>query len=351
MSRKLGIIGFGWMGYKHYRLIIPKDSGITVAGVYDIAPERLEFARELGLKTYQKLEDFLLDEEMEMVLVSTPNHLHKQYAISALNAGKHVICEKPVTLTSEELLEIMEAEKKSGKVFTIHQNRRWDEDFLITKKAIEEKRIGTAVFVESRVQGGNGIPGDWRQDPACGGGMLYDWGVHLIDQMLCLNKSPVVSVYAQLLHIHYEVDDNVRILLTFQDGMRALIEVMTICFQPLPRWHVLGTEGTMDIQNWECEGKIVKGSVQEVDWSIEAVKNAAGFTRTMRPRPKETVEELPLPKLTEAERRKTFYENFLRAVDGDRSVYIRPEEAYRTCKVMDACFESARENMVVKVHI
>lgn len=347
MDMKLGIIGFGWMGCKHFRQIIPKDIGITVGGVYDIDPERLQFAKELGLKVYEDLESFLLADEIDIVLVATPNHLHKQYVISALNAKKHVISEKPATLTSEELLEIMDAEKKSKKVYTVHQNRRWDKDFLIVKKAIQENMIGKPLVIESRVEGANGIPSDWRRDARCGGGMLYDWGVHLIDQLLCLSDSPVVSVYAQLMCVNYQVDDNVRIFLQFQDGLRAQIEVTTLCFLHQPRWHILGSEGTMDVKNWECEGKIVKGKVKEIDWGIDMVKNAAGFTRTMRPRPKETVEELLLPELSADESRNLFYENVVRAIKGDKDSYVSSREVYRTSRVMDACFKSARENRVV----
>lgn len=340
MNYKMGILGFGWMGYKHARMIIPKNKGIEVISAFDIDPRRLELAEQMGIIPHDDFEEFISDEKMDIVLISTPNHLHMEYARKALEAGKHVICEKPAVLHSPELEELIRLAEQKNRVFTVHQNRRWDKDFLIVKKVFEDRKIGRPVIIESRVQGANGIPSDWRRQRECGGGMLYDWGVHLIDQLLILCDKKVVSVYANLLNINYDVDDNVRIVLVFEDGVMAQIEVTTMCFQYLPRWKVIGTEGTLRIENWECEGKIVKGKVKEVDWSIEAVKNAAGFTRTMRPRPENTVDTEPLPEIADRGSG-SFYDGLISALKGDKQHLVKMEETLRTAKVIDACFKSA----------
>lgn len=351
MGHRMGIIGFGWMGSKHFLSIIPKNCEMEVAAAYDTDPERLELAEQLGIQPYDRLEEFFARGDIDVILVSTPNYLHKSYALEALRAGKHVICEKPAVLHAEELLEIMKAAERADRIFTVHQNRRWDPDYLLVKEAIRRNMIGAPVIIESRVQGANGIPGDWRREKKYGGGMLYDWGVHLIDQLLYLINSEVVSVYAQLLQVNYNVDDNIRLILKFKNGILAQIDVTTICFQQLPRWNVLGSDGTLQVMNWECEGKVIKGKVQEVDWSIEKVKNAAGFTRTMRPRPEDSVELLPLPELSQEDKQNTFYENFIKAVEGDTRFYVKAEEILRTCRVIDACFESAKKGTVISCEI
>ena len=258
MSYKMGIIGFGWMGYKHYRMIIPKNGEIEVVSAYDTDSERLSLAKELGIRPYDDFQKFISDPGTDIILVATPNHLHKKYSEQALKAGKHVICEKPAVLCSEELKELIVLAEEKKKIFTVHHNRRWDRDYLIVKKTFENKMLGRPVIIESRVQGANGIPSDWRRQKECGGGMLYDWGVHLIDQILVLVDSRIASVYANLLNINYSVDDNVRIVLLFENGIMAQIEITTMCFQYLPRWNIIGTDGTLRIENWECEGKIVK---------------------------------------------------------------------------------------------
>ena len=97
----LGIIGFGGMGYYHYQKIA-KDDRMFIAGIYDINDERMKFAAEQDINTYESAEALLADEKVNIVLVATPNYFHKEYSIAALRAKKAVICEKPVTLNSKE---------------------------------------------------------------------------------------------------------------------------------------------------------------------------------------------------------------------------------------------------------
>lgn len=91
-------------------------------------------------------------------------------------------------MNSGELEEMIAASVKAGKIFTVHQNRRWDDDYLCAEKIIEENMLGRVYNIESRVQGDRGVPGDWRNRKAQGGGMVLDWGVHLLDGYLCSKK-------------------------------------------------------------------------------------------------------------------------------------------------------------------
>ena len=99
---------------------------------------------------------------------------HKEIAVKAMEAGKNVVSEKPVTLCSADLAVMIEAAERTGKLFTVHQNRRWDEDFLTVKNIMEQGKLGEIFRIESRVHGSRGIPGDWRQEPEHGGGMVLD---------------------------------------------------------------------------------------------------------------------------------------------------------------------------------
>lgn len=349
MSVNIGIVGFGWMANWHFNKIIPKDEGITVIAAYDIDKQRVELAKENGLKGYYNLDKFLADTAFDTVLVATPNNTHKDLCIAALNAGKNVICEKPVTLNYQELHDILVAADKNKKVFTVHQNRRRDKDYCIVKKAINDGMVGKPFYIESRVQGANGIPSDWRRVKESGGGMLYDWGVHLVDQLLQMIDSPVVEVYSHLLCINYNVDDNFRALLKFKNGISALVEVDTACFQPLPRWHVLGDKGTLNVKDWKCEGSILQGKIEEMDWSVESKENAAGSTRTMRPRAEETVRTLPLPDVDV--NWSEYYLNYRDVLDGKAELYVKPDEVIRSVKVIDAIRESSEKGICVKCNI
>lgn len=343
MSVTIGVIGFGWMAHYHYQNIVPKDEGVRMVAAYDIDPARLEFAKKLRLVAFESFDTFLSSKEFNTVLVATPNDTHKEYCIASLKAGKHVICEKPVTMNTKDLLEIIEVSKICGRVFTVHHNRRLDRDFCIARRVIDQGVIGKPFFVESRVHGANGIPSDWRRVGTSGGGMVLDWGVHLIDQILQMTDSPVVRVFSQLKYVNYDIDDNFKLLLDFQNGLSAQLEVCTACFQPLPRWRVLGSEGTLSILNFQCEGSVVRGTVKEVDWSLEAIKHAAGSTRTMRPRPEDTIKTLPLPDVST--QWSDFYRNFRDVLDGQEELLVKAEEIVRVMQITELCFESARKGI------
>lgn len=349
MGKNAGIIGFGGMGNHHFNNIAQIEE-MNVTAVYDINPDKVKLAEEKGVKGYYSLDGILSDKSLEVIIIATPNNFHKELSIAALRAGKNVICEKPVMMNAKELEEVIAVSKECGKVFAAHQNRRWDKDFRIMAKVMDDNMIGEPFYIESRVQGAKGVPGDWRCVKEAGGGMLFDWGVHLIDQIMWYVKSPVTEVYTHMLSVKFEdVDDNFKLLLRFENGLSALVEVDTYTFINLPRWHVSGTDGTMQIDNWQCDGKVVRAKTLEINWEEGIVYTAAGPTKTMAPRPKESVEEFPLPQvITDA---KDYYRNFVAAVDGKEEIIVKPEESLRVMQVIDAAFESHDKGIAVKCRI
>src|SRR5699024_9336974 len=130
-----------------------------------------------------------------------------------------------------------------------------------------EKRIVGDIFqIESRVHGANGIPGDWRHTKEQGGGMLLDWGVHLLDQLLWLIDSPIVDVKVDMSYIlGNEVDDGFLVYITFENGIRVLVEVGTTNYTQLPRWYVKGNRGTARIDDWDLSGEMVVPTGENVE--------------------------------------------------------------------------------------
>lgn len=351
-QRKMGIIGFGGMANWHFRSLKQHLPQLQVTGVYDIDPERLADAEKKGLKAYPTLEAFLDSRDFDLVLVATPNNFHCEQVCKALEAGYHVICEKPVALTSEELQRMIDTAERCGKVFTVHQNRRWDQDFLTVKAALEQNAVGKPYTIESCVHGSGGVVHGWRAYQVAGGGMLYDWGVHLIDQILQLYpNSKVTNVFCQMHSVKTpEVDDYFKLLFSLEDGPDVQIEVGTYCLKQKPRWYVNGDGGSLVVQNWDLEGSIIHSAVDEMKWEPEVVQTKAGPTRTMAPRPKETLTELPLPEVGGTDWL-AFYRNVLRVLDGQEELLVKPAEAMRVLKVMEAAFTSAREKRAVAAAI
>jgi len=351
---KIAIIGYGGMGNNHKKYIIQRlnDSDypekLEIAGVYDISEERKEYASALGLHCFHSAEEIFSDETIQIVLVATPNDLHLPYVVKALKSGKHVICEKPLARNSEEVKRMYEVAKESGKVFEVHQNRRWDDDYLTVKNIVEKKTIGEVYRIESRVLGSNGIPGAWRRIFAQGGGMMLDWGVHLIDQMLQMIPAKIKSVYCTYSYrAGEEVDDGFDLLCKFENGIEYRIVVDTNSFIELPSWQVYGDDGTASITNWRrdvVEGRVVRVT-QRVDEKLEGINAGNGFTKTMASRRAETVSELPL-EIVRGDKN-AFYRNFMDAVIHGEEPIVTKEEVLRVFEVMESAYESAHSGEVI----
>ncbi len=342
---KIAIVGLGGMGDWHRELIESID-GLTLAGIYDIKEERQEYAKEKNIRVYGSFEELLADEEVELCLIATPNDLHKPLAIAAMKAGKHVVSEKPVTLNSEDLKEMIAASEETGKLFTVHQNRRWDEDFLTMKKIYNDNLLGEVFRIESRVHGSRGIPGDWRQLKEQGGGMVLDWGVHLLDQILLMLKGVKLNkVYATITHVTNQlVDDGFTTSLLFENGVEVIIEVGTSNFVNLPRWYMLGANGTAIIEDWSLKGEIVSAKGQN-EKDVVPVKTAAGLTKTMAPRREDTIAKTELPVVKSDIR--DFYRNVIKTIRGEEEANVKLPEVARVMRLMEAIFESAEKHQVV----
>lgn len=348
----LGIIGYGGMAGNHNRQLEKGNVRVKIKGVYDINPERLEAAKQQGHKAYLSREELLSDKDIDIVLVATTNDTHKEIAIDALRAGKHVLCEKPATMSSAELEEIMAVAKECGKVFTVDQNRRMNRDFINVCRTVESGIIGKPYIIESRVEGSRGMPEGWRSNKAQGGGMMFDWGVHLIDQMMYMVREKVTNVFCKMYSIHYhEVDDNFRLIMTFESGLTAQIEISTNNFITHPRFYIFAENGTAVITDWDGTGEIVKKLTDDNTWDTEIKKVKAGPTKTMAPRDPHTVEKIALTEPEGIEDNlDPVYRQLVDAIEG-APLKIKPEETLRVMKVMEAAFKSARENIAVQTDI
>lgn len=341
MSYNLALVGYGGMGGWHHSCIREKIPELNVKGAYDIRPEMQEKIRQNGLYAYESAEELLADPSIDIVTIAVPNDFHKDYAIACLKAGKNVVCEKSVTLNAAELEEIIAVAKQVGKLFTVHQNRRWDKDYRIVKKILDDGTIGAPYFIETRVQGSRQSMHGWRGYKKNGGGMLLDWGVHLLDQLLDMIPSKVVSVSAHLKSVFTEeVDDNVKVFLRFENGVSALLEFSTNCFINHPRWHISCIGGTATVENWECEGKIVKlaENAAEMTWADDIVYTAAGPTRTMASRPAHTTQVIDLPEV-ETEWAE-YYRNVMGVLNQEQELIVKPEQCLRVMKLIDLIFEA-----------
>lgn len=340
MKKKAAVIGYGGMGSWHVNHIQNSDV-VELAGIFDIDPAKQEKARANGIKAYDSREALLADPEIELVTIAIPNNVHEEVGIAALEAGKNVLMEKPVTLSLESLERLIACAKKNGVHFTVHQNRRFDVDFLAMKKIHDSGEIGEIIDIESRIHGSRGIPSDWRGKKKFGGGMLFDWGVHLIDQVLNVIGWDVAGVRCEFEHItNDEVDDGFGLWLDFKSGAKAYIETKTYNFIAMPRFYMRGKKGTAYLQDWQKETDVVHCKYWHEN-DVLPVQTAAGLTKTMAPRDEITVDTYKV------ERPKSdvhdFYRNYVDAIDGKCEQMVTHDQMRTVLKVIMKGFESVEK--------
>lgn len=338
MKKNVTVIGYGGQGGWHAGHALKSDV-VSLLGIYDIDEKKTELAKSRGINAYASLDEALADPKCDIVVVATPNDSHEEIVVKALGAGKNVVCEKPVEMSVASLDRMLDAAKKSGKLFTVHQNRRWDVDFLAMKQIIADGDIGDVIRIESRIHGSRGIPSDWRCHKPHGGGMILDWGVHLIDQMLQLIPEKITKVSCDITNITTdEVDDGFRLNLYFESGKTAYVEVGTFNFIPLPRFYMQCRNGSAKIEDWR-QNAVVAKCLAWHESDVVPVQTAAGITKTMAPR-----DEITL-KTYEAQRPVSdvhdFYRNLVKAIDGKEEQIVKHCEIRRVLSVMEACFKSA----------
>src|SRR5688500_15395917 len=337
MSLRLGIIGFGRIGELHATWT-REAQGVEPVAVVDPTPARRACAERRGLKTYATNVELLEDSSIDAVLVSTPTSMHFDHVMSALRCGKHVMVEKPTATELDHAKQIVAESRSRGLVLSTFHNRRWDPDYLTLKRAIEEKRFGRVVNVESRLGQYASCVGpavkdwrpQWRNEAAYGGGGLFDWGSHLLDQAWRLMwPARPVTVFAQLRGNVWteDCDDLARVTIDFDDGSVGLVEVNTTTMRPLPRWHVDGTAGSAD-------------SAHSLDFNTDVWARLT-FTDAADGRASE---------LSRAEKgltAPTIWERFAAACRGEGEPAVRPESVLATMALLDAARRSSATGRAV----
>jgi len=343
MNVKFGLIGHGFMGTNHVKTLT-NLAGAELIGVCDIDPQQLTGVPK-HIKTYTDAADMLKDPAIDAVVIAANNDQHRKLVEAVAAAGKHVLCEKPVALSLEDL-DAMEACCKSNNVtFTVHQQRRYDPDFRKTKAVFDSETLGTPYTVKTSLYGFNGNMHDWHVYADQGGGMLYDWGVHLIDQMLWMIPGNITTIYADLRNvINKEVDDYFHIMLRFESGIVAHIELGTYFLKDQPgwferHWFIGGNKGSMYVDGFHPTGAIVRTTQLLQSVGNQRTMTAAGPTRSFGPPPEGRIvrEELPEADVNH----KMYFENYLAALRGDEEFLVTIPQVRRVLKVMDAVRQSA----------
>lgn len=195
---KVGVVGYGGafnMGKAH--LSEMQSAGMEPLAVAEVDKSRLDVAAKdfPGIECYESVDAMLKKSAVDLLAIITPHNTHADIALRCLKAGRHVVCEKPFAITTSECDAMIREAKKRGLVLSTYHNRHWDGCIMEAVKRIRnDGEIGEVFRVEAHM-GRFGKPGDWwRSSKSISGGILYDWGVHLLEYVLQIVDSEVVEV-------------------------------------------------------------------------------------------------------------------------------------------------------------
>ncbi len=260
----VGLLGYGAIGHEHSRAVRAVD-GLVLRAVCDSSSARRAAAAEAapGIATLAEADALLMRDDVDLVVVSTPPSTHADWALRAIRAGKHVVVEKPFALRTAEADAVMAEAEAAGLLAVVYQNRRFDPDHLAVRKALLSGQLGEVFSLEAFV-GGYGHPCNlWHSDEGVSGGAFYDWGSHVLDQMLDLVPGDIEHVTAAT-HKRRWHDitnaDHSRVTVRFVDGTEAEFVHSDLAAALKPRWYVLGTEGAL-VGTWRTERIVSRNDI------------------------------------------------------------------------------------------
>ncbi|HVS97338.1 MAG TPA: Gfo/Idh/MocA family oxidoreductase [Puia sp.] len=298
-----------------------------------------------GVRTCRTLEDLLADPAVELVIVNTPNYTHFDYARKALEAGKHVIVEKPFTVTGQEGNELIALAKQTGKKLSSFQSRRFDSDFRTVRRIVQSGVLGNIVEAEIHYDRYTPAlsPKVHKETPGPGTGLLYDLGSHLIDQALQLFGDPE-QVFADLFIIrdHSMVDDYMEVLL-FYPGLRVRLKSSYLVREPIPAYSIFGHTGTFlktraDVQEKALQAGEMPGGAA---WGVEP-ESEQGLLHTVIDG-KEVRERVP----TEKGNYMDYFDGIYDAIRNDAPLPVTAEEGARIIRVIELAYESRNRKQIV----
>jgi predicted dehydrogenase len=261
---KVGVIGYGGafnMGKLHAQSC--ERARMKPIAVCDVDPKRTATAKtELGehIRTFTQVKDMLDKTDVEMCIVITPHNTHAPLSIQCLEAGRHVVTEKPYTITVDEATRVIETARRVKKVATVFHNRRWDGDYMTIKHIIDSGAIGEVFHIECFMGGYGEIKTDWwRSVKEISGGAFHDWGAHFCDWVLNLMPYKIESIsgdFSKRMWHQVSIEDHTHALVRFKGGRTASIEQSSIAAIGKARFRILGTLGGIEQKGWDAKDGI-----------------------------------------------------------------------------------------------
>lgn len=248
----VGVVGYGpYGGMGHFHGAgCEATPGLRLAAIAEPSPARRESALDQypNITAYSDAGELFRDSEVDLMIIATPPNTHYQLARDALEAGKHVVLEKPMALTVAEADELIDVARRRERVLTVHQNRRFDADYLALARLIEDGVLGEVFNIETFVGSFEHPCRAWHSEESVSGGAAYDWGSHHIDWILQLYQDRPTEIFVtDHKRVWHDVTnvDQISIRMVFGDGREATFVQSDVAGERKPKFYVQGTRGTV----------------------------------------------------------------------------------------------------------
>jgi predicted dehydrogenase len=337
----IGLVGYGLAGRLFHAPYIDAVDGLRIQAIATSHPDRrAQAASEHPEAAVVGSVDALVDHpDVEVVVVVTPNRSHAAIGTQALAAGRHVVVDKPIAMTTPEAEALVDAGERAGRILSVYQNRRWDGDFQTAQRLIDDRALGAIDSLEARFERWSQVGPEWRETAEEAGGPHRDLGAHLVDQSLLL-FGDALRVFAQFdsRRPGSRVEDSTFMTIDHADGVRSRLWTSLIARRTGPRLRIRGLDGEfvkedLDPQERQLlEGLRPRdpgfGEEPEERWG----RLEAGGSST------------PVP--TQRGDYSRYYELFRDAVRGLGPRPVDPADSVRGLRVLEAAERSARSGAV-----
>ncbi|TAG15983.1 MAG: oxidoreductase [Cytophagia bacterium] len=330
---KVGLIGFGLSGRYFHAPFLKVNPRLRLTKVVERSTnEAILF--DPSLEIVRSPAELLADPAIDLVFICTPNHTHFEYAKAALEAGKHVVVEKPFANTLAEAEALMELAERKKLFITAYQNRRWDADFLTIQALLQTETLGQIVEVEShfdryRPQ----VPqGTWKELPMPGAGNLYNLGPHLIDQVLTLFGPPkTVTATIKTTRTNALTDDYFDIRLDYTDK-RIALKSSLLAYKNDLRFLIHGTQGSFVKKGLDVQEDLLRQGMwpNQPNWGAEPSSQWGKVYSEARTGPVESQLGNYTP----------FYDNLYEVIVNAAEPLVKPYQILQTTRTIDRALAS-----------
>lgn len=345
---RVGVVGFGLAGRIFHTAVISAVPGLHLAAIVKPTGEQAKEAYP-QIPCYRSLDEMLDDKSIHLVVVATPSNNHYQIAEECLSNGRHVVIDKPFTLTSAEAAGLIRLARERKLLLSAYQNRRWDGDFLTVKKILATGTLGRLVSYESHFDRFRPEPrlDVWRESGGPGSGTLFDLGTHLIDQAANLFGTPTsITASVRIDRDQAASDDAFDITFAYQgeQNLNVKLSASSIARIPGARFTLHGMRGSyvkfgLDPQEQQLKDGIAFtapgfGVDPQSDW---------GTLQVMED------EKRRIP--TENGDYRGYYANVRDAILGKTPLAVTAEEAWRTTRLVELARQSSKDQRTLTVDL